>query len=450
MMNRLQAWWTTQTDPGDVDQEWAWRGQVLNNLLLSMVILAAIYALVTFIQWTLGLDQGSFAVAVATGLIGFALLKFSRRKNIATATLLFSLALTLLSFLLTLGWGVGDITGSAIYAATILEISLLLRGKSYAYVLSALLLGYLIIGWLEFSGLFVPPFYTTLEANHINVAIILVVFVFWGYIAGRLIDRTMAAQIAEAKRLQELESRTRIAAEVQVSMLPTQPPKNRYYQVAGQSIPAREVGGDFYSYHTLPGGGLAVVIGDVSGKGMPAALLMAVTTGIIGGLITSAPAPSGLLRDVAYQLRKHTKRNGLNTACQIIYLKEHKLCVANAGGIEPVIYSADGELTWVPIGGPPLGTSLIPDSYEEKEIMLSVGDMLVFVTDGVVEAVNSVGKMLGFGRLEEIIVNGPTDSAEAMKAHILQQVQLYQGEAEQADDITVVIVQVKENDTDVS
>src|SRR5690606_27676061 len=119
-----------------------------------------------------------------------------------------------------------------------------------------------------------------------------------GFMTGMFIDRVLAAQVFEAARRQELESRTQIAAELQLSLLPANAPTHPHFEIEGYSFPARDVGGDFYNFYHL-GDDLVIIIGDITGKGIPAALLMAVTTGIIDGLVPSTTEPGQLLVKIA-------------------------------------------------------------------------------------------------------------------------------------------------------
>jgi len=346
---------------------------------------------------------------------------------------------------LSIGWGVADIATTAIYVIAITQTSLLLRKWQFPLILGILLIGYVFLGVAELTGWFTPLFYTALSANFVNVIFLLVFITFVSYTASRLIDQVLEAQVAEAARRQELESRTRIAAEVQMSMLPARAPAYAGFDISGRSIPAKDVGGDFYNYYQLASGELAIIIGDVTGKGMSAALLMAVTTGMIDSLIPTTAKPTELLAVTAARLEKHSQRSGLNAACLVAFLREDgTLCVANAGCIAPAIRRNGSAVEWLNVQGLPMGVNSELTRYEQVETVLTPGDLVIFTTDGVVETQNSAGTILGFDRLETIISAGPTISAHAMQTHILEQVQSYQHSTEQFDDMTVIVIQVKE------
>ena len=431
--------------PTGDNQELIWRGYVLNTVLVALILFNVVFSGLLVVFWLRGQEE---LVAVVTSFVsmGFFTIAYlvSRKKSVTLAIYLFSSMSIALSFFLSLGWGVTDISTNAFYVMAIVENSLMLRGRYFVLALGTLFTGYFVLGLAELNNWYTPVFYTDIRANHFIVALILLFLIFLGFVTARLIDRVLAAQVSEAARRQELESRTKIAAEVQLRMLPESPPKCTDFDISGRSLPAREVGGDFFNYHLLPNNDLAVTIGDVTGKGMPAALLMAVTTGMIDSLIPAAKEPGQLLATVAVRLHKHSREIGLNTACMIAFFKSNRLRVANAGCISPVIRRRDGSLEWLDIGGFPLGVYDEPADYRQIEIRLNPGDWVIFTTDGVVESMNAARRMMGFKTLEAIIANAPTQNARAMQHYIFEQVQRYQGNQEQHDDITVVVVNAME------
>jgi len=445
LLDRFKTWVAYITAPhAGVERELAWRGHVLNTLIVGLMVLSGIFFILDMVYWILGLDNGSVIVAFALLVILGCLFWLSQHKSVPAAIILFSLVNVAVSFLLSFGWGVKDIATNAFYVMAIVQTSLLLRGKPFVLVLGILLLGYLGIGWAELDGWFTAPFFTELRANHFSVAILLFFLTFLGYTTSHLVDRVLTAQVAEAARRQELESRTRIATEVQLSMLPTGSPFHPDFDIAGQSIPARDVGGDFYSYHRFPDDELAIIVGDVTGKGIPAALLMAVTTGMMDSLTPGATEPRGLLAAATTRLHRHSQRSGLNAACLVTFLNKARLRVANAGCIAPAIRRINGRVEWLDINGLPMGVMVGgPVEYNQTETILIPGDLIIFATDGVVEAQNSAQQMLGFDSLEAIISSGPAHSAQAMALHILDKVESHRGSAEQNDDVTVVVVRVK-------
>jgi len=445
-VSRFKDWWGQLVAPTNAAEELAWRGYVLNTLLLGLIIFTTPLFVINVFNAFLGLDDGTAILSLAAVVTFLFLYWFSRTWSVRIAIFIFSIMFVVFSFVLSIGWGVADIATTAIYVVAITQTSLLLRRWRFVLILSILLAGYIFFGIAELSGWFAPLFYTELAANFVNVIFLLVFITFVSYTASRLIDQVLEAQVAEAARRQELESRTKIAAEVQMSMLPARAPAYAGFDIAGRSIPARDVGGDFYNYHQLATGELAIIIGDVTGKGMSAALLMAVTTGMIDSLIPTTAKPTELLAVTAARLAKHSQRSGLNAACLAAFLREDgTLSVANAGCIAPAIRRNGDGVEWLNVQGLPMGVNSDLIRYEQVETVLAPGDLAIFTTDGVVEAQDIHQKILGFDRLESIIAAGPTASAHAMQTYILDQVQTFQDSAEQFDDMTVIVIQVRED-----
>jgi sigma-B regulation protein RsbU (phosphoserine phosphatase) len=132
-----------------------------------------------------------------------------------------------------------------------------------------------------------------------------------------------------------------------------------------------------------------------------------------------------------------------NVAVCLAYLENNQVCLANAGVISPVLRTQSRTEMLLDVGGLPLGTHLSDElPYEETVLDLSLGDLLVITSDGVVEATNARNEMYGFDRFEAAIAAGPTDSAQAMLDYLLADLRSFVGKAEQHDDITVVIIRM--------
>lgn len=264
--------------------------------------------------------------------------------------------------------------------------------------------------------------------------------------------------LSEANRqLQELNTRLQdevlLAQEIQQSLLPTPRPNWAGLDVVCYSRPAHEVGGDFYAYHAFGSHRFALFVGDVSGKGMPAALLMAVSVGSLQSIIDQAPEPEDLLTRLHQTLMPYNETTRQNCAlCYVEFMPNPvngtagTLRVFNAGGITPLIRHADdGTVRWIDVIGLPLGVPLnnVPPGYHQQGAHLSLarGDMVVLVSDGVIEAQTN-REMFGFNRLEQAVAAGPPDSAETMLNHLQSQVSSFLGKAEPLDDLTIVVLRV--------
>ena len=130
LLNRFKTWWARLTAPTGVERELAWRGYVLNTLVLGLIVLSGFFFILNLVYWILELDSGSAIVAFLLLLILIFLFWLSRRKSIPLAILLFSLVNVAVSFLLSFGWGVADIATNAFYVMAIIQTSLLLRGRA--------------------------------------------------------------------------------------------------------------------------------------------------------------------------------------------------------------------------------------------------------------------------------------------------------------------------------
>ena len=234
--------------------------------------------------------------------------------------------------------------------------------------------------------------------------------------------------------LRELDA----ARSVQLSLLPRHAPQSEDYDIAGATRPARQVGGDLYGYYVRPSGALALALGDVAGKGMPAALLMSACATALAGTIPVGLAPSLTLSQIHQMLQPSVGR-GQNAAVCLVYLDGPRVRIANAGAVAPMV-RGQGGVRMIDIGGLPLGTPLSAATpYREVEERLAPGDMLILSSDGIVEAMNGQGEMYGFERFEAAIATGPTDSAQALLAHLFADVAAFVEEAEMHDDMAIVV-----------
>ncbi|MFN8456714.1 MAG: two-component regulator propeller domain-containing protein [Anaerolineae bacterium] len=267
---------------------------------------------------------------------------------------------------------------------------------------------------------------------------------------------------------ERLQQELTIAKEIQQNLLPQPRPNWPDLDVLCFMTPAHEVGGDFYSYHAFFSAAhgakdslsstsdpllsrYAVALGDVSGKGMPAALLMATSLASLQSVLGQALAPAKLLAylDEAIMPYTHTR---FRQNCALCYVeisaspessRDRIMRVANAGCVTPVIRRVNGSVEWVDVSGLPLGLGLgSQDGYTEVELTLKSKDLVILTSDGVVEARNVSGEMLGFERLEQLVATGPQTCAEAMLNHLQTGVLAFVGEAELYDDLTIVVVQV--------
>lgn len=236
-----------------------------------------------------------------------------------------------------------------------------------------------------------------------------------------------------------------LARDIQQGLMPSTPPwRSEMLSVYGRSLPASEIGGDFYSYMALSDGRAAVAIGDISGKGVAAALLMALTSSTLESQAHFIDHPAAMLSALHEALRPRLQANQMNAALLIAVFSAdaRSVTVANAGMIAPLLSRcAPGQpngLSFIDVGGLPIGTA-IDAPYREVTVPLMPGDTLIFLSDGIVEAHNEAGELYGFERLEAAVARLPGDlGVIELVQRILDEVLGFAGKAEPHDDITII------------
>jgi serine phosphatase RsbU (regulator of sigma subunit)/anti-sigma regulatory factor (Ser/Thr protein kinase) len=246
-------------------------------------------------------------------------------------------------------------------------------------------------------------------------------------------------QQAEIQARERIEQEMRVARLIQQTLLPKQLPEITGWNVAVKYQPARAVGGDFYDFFPLPDGRLVITIGDVTDKGVPAALVMATTRSILRGSARRLFSPSAALVRTNELLHPEIPQNMFVTCLYaILDPATGRLQYANAGHDLPYLRH-NGEACELRATGMPLG--LMPGmQYDEKEIILEPGDSLLLYSDGLVEAHNPQHEMYSFPRLGNQI-EGYLKSGENLINFLLADLAKFTGsDWEQEDDITMVTV----------
>jgi serine phosphatase RsbU (regulator of sigma subunit)/CHASE1-domain containing sensor protein len=242
-----------------------------------------------------------------------------------------------------------------------------------------------------------------------------------------------------------VEQELRVARSIQHALLPKDLPKLEGWEIAHHYQPAREVGGDFYDFLRLEDGRVGFVIGDVSGKGMAAALVMANTQSVLRAVAhRGSVAPEQVLAEANEILCAYIPPTNMFVTCfyAILEPESGRLRYANAGHDLPY-ERHDGRVDKLRARGMPLG--LMPDmGYEEKEAVLAAGDDLLFYSDGLVEAHDPKGEMFGFSRLQDL-VRAHRSGDSSLIAFLLSELARFAGEGwEQEDDITLVTLERSE------
>lgn len=232
------------------------------------------------------------------------------------------------------------------------------------------------------------------------------------------------------------------ARRIQQGLLPPASPGWPTPDLACWSEAAREVGGDFYAYTRRADGRLGFAVGDVSGKGMPAALLMSTSLALLRSTVEAADTPDHLLAQLDRALTVTTRATRQNCALCCVELSQGVATVANAGGIAPLVRHADGSTGWVEVGGLPLGTGMNLLGYRARQVELASGDLLILVSDGIVEAMREDGEIFGFERFERAVAACDAPSAFVAIALLREAVAEFIGPAETHDDMTIVVLRI--------
>ncbi len=245
--------------------------------------------------------------------------------------------------------------------------------------------------------------------------------------------------LAERERLRgELE----LCRQIQTEMLPKQPLRLGFADIKGVSIPAREVGGDFFNYFLLPEGEVALLVGDVSGKGVGAALLMANVQATLRARLPLERDLSRLVDTIDREMEENTPKSVYLTLFIGILDASHRtLRYVNAGHNPQFILRRGGGIDRLPSTGLPVGM-FAGHGYQQKSVALGVGDMLFFYTDGIPEVENEAGDMFGSERLEGLLLNHPEEGVDGLLARLEREVTTFRGHAEPFDDATMMVLQL--------
>jgi serine phosphatase RsbU (regulator of sigma subunit) len=250
------------------------------------------------------------------------------------------------------------------------------------------------------------------------------------------LERHEAAAVVQERMRRELE----LSRLIQTEMLPRRPLTSGSAEIAGVSIPAWQVGGDFFNYFVLPDGRLALLVGDVSGKGVSAALLMA---NIQATLRARLPHETDLAQ-LADRLDRELDTPGsvyLTLFLAILETDGRLLRYVNAGHNPQFVVRRRGGIEALSSTGMPIAL-YAGHGYTEARTVLEPGDLLFFYTDGLVEAENEAGDMVGSERLQAMLVaEQARDIAQVMR-HVEQEVTLFRGKVELMDDATMMALRI--------
>jgi phosphoserine phosphatase RsbU/P len=264
---------------------------------------------------------------------------------------------------------------------------------------------------------------------------------------------TLAAQVAiaienarlyEAVKRQEhqLELDMSMAREVQLRLLPASPPRQNNAELAVRFLPARSIGGDLYDFIDYGPGRTAIVLGDVSGKAAPAALYAALASGIMRSHAAQHPEPGQMLAQMNSALQERKLDSQYVTMLFALWNDESRvLQLANSGAVQP-LFCRSGESLTVRPEGFPLG--MFPDvQYDELSVSTRPGDVVIFISDGILDAENEMEEMYGEERLSKLLCKLRKRPAGEIADAILNDVTGFQGTHERFDDETIIVLRVK-------
>ena len=288
-----------------------------------------------------------------------------------------------------------------------------------------------------------PPFWTRWRTYLPTLIFITVVLTLIGRL---VVNRRHTLQLRNEVRQREEAEMHRIRAElseaqnIQMGLLPTEAPDTKGFDVAGMSVPATQVGGDFFDYLTVSNGQTAIAVADAAGKGLRGAMNAVLTNGMLYEVSRFESEAAVILSDLNTGLAPRMYGPSfiaLNLA--VLDETEKRVNYANGGQPYPVLKRGT-DIIEIESGDLPLG-SMKKVEYESTTFDLTEGDILIFHTDGLIEALNTEEEMYGTDRLKESVSRIPDSfGAEATVQHIVNDVRDFVGEAEQYDDLTIVVI----------
>jgi len=253
-----------------------------------------------------------------------------------------------------------------------------------------------------------------------------------------------ARLLEEERNLRVMQEEMRVAKQTQINLLPKDFPDISGYQIAARTIPAREVGGDSYDLIQIDDKHFAFCLGDVSGKGMPAAMLMSNLQATLRSFTITGNLCKDIIANSNDLLYNSTEPSKFATLFYgILNPESNEIVFCNAGHNNPFLFSADGNVKELKTGGLILGC--MPDSeYEEEKISINRNDIIVIFSDGITEAMNENEEEYGEEKLKEFISNHLDEAPEIIIENILSDVRMFVGEAPQWDDMTLLIIKREE------
>jgi serine phosphatase RsbU (regulator of sigma subunit) len=399
----------------------------LGLVFLAALITAVVASLSGQVGWSIWLQLGVAAVVFAF-MIGLNRLQLSARQwtlsAAGCAALVFMTSILTGPFLNVLLAPL--IVGAGLRSHSLSNTIKLILGTSGLLLLEAV--GFVVLNW---KGLDSSPLQSTVSLIIAISTVGIAVGTFMGSFRKKV-------ELLE-KEHESNASEMVVAHEIQTSLMAPNEIETGNWSMAARSIPAKDVGGDFYEYIPYLDRGIGgIAIGDVAGKGIPAALQMAVVRTLFRVEARRRIFPAETLNSVNTALQAERSFGMVTMLYAFVDPATTTLHLANAGHNYPVILN--GSLEEMKLPGLPLG---IDDSieYEEKVMKIKPGTSVVFYTDGVVEAMSADGEMYGFERMKKALMKNQALEPRLLVDKLMAEVAEFTGGAPQSDDITVVVLQ---------
>jgi serine phosphatase RsbU (regulator of sigma subunit) len=242
----------------------------------------------------------------------------------------------------------------------------------------------------------------------------------------------------EAVEKTRLEEQMKIGADIQQALLPSSSHSGVGFDLACSSVPCLAIGGDFFDYLDLPDGEFGFVLGDVSGKGLPAALLTGVLQGVFATEASLGHPPAEALARINATMIRKAVRGRFATLFYGVLGRDGRLTYTNAGHNPPVVIGVSG-LRRLTVGGTIVG--ILPDAmYEQETVALDPGDVVIVFSDGVTEAVNGAWEVFGDDRLIQSVEANREHPPVKLLGRVMDDVKAFVGSAVQSDDMTLLVL----------
>ena len=278
-----------------------------------------------------------------------------------------------------------------------------------------------------------------------------IILVGLSFVSITVADRTrglLEKQAADASSRQRIETELNVATQIQADMLPSifpAFPERPEFDIYAGMVPAREVGGDFYDYFLVDNDHLALVIADVSGKGVPAALFMVIAKTLLKNAAQTGLSPKVVLEKVNNQLCENNQAEMFVTVWLGIYeISTGRLTAANAGHEYPALCRKGGRFSLLKDRHGFVLAGMEEARYREYELTLAPGDILFLYTDGVAEATDSANELYGTDRMLEALNSVPGAAPQRLLETVKDSVDRFVGDSPQFDDITMLAFQRKD------